>query len=60
MFFTEYYLEDVIQMLNFVPPLPDKKKKRDDVDDDEEVTMMSTSMSRDPSLTIFSVGIWPT
>lgn len=44
-------------MLNFVPPLPDKKKKRDDVDDDEEVTMMSTSMSRDPSLTIFSVGI---
>lgn len=32
----EYYLEDVIQMLNFVPPLPDKKKKRDDVDDDEE------------------------
>lgn len=44
-------------MLNFVPPLPDKKKKRDDVDDDEEVTMMSKSMSRDPSLTIFSVGI---
>ncbi|XP_078355402.1 ATP-dependent RNA helicase A protein-like [Oculina patagonica] len=32
----EYYLEDVIQMLNFVPPLPEKKKKRDDVDDDEE------------------------
>ena len=47
-------------MLNFVPPLPDKKKKRDDVDDDEEVTMMSTSMSGDPSLVIFSVGIWPT
>lgn len=47
-------------MLNFVPPLPDKKKKRDDVDDDEEVTMMSTSMSGDPSLAIFSVGIWPT
>ena len=35
--FSEYYLEDVIQMLNFVPPLPEKKKKRDDVDDDEEV-----------------------
>ncbi|KAJ7334340.1 ATP-dependent RNA helicase A [Desmophyllum pertusum] len=32
----EYYLEDVIQMLNFVPPLPEKKKKREDVDDDEE------------------------
>ena len=34
---TEYYLEDVIQMLSFVPPLPDKKKKREETEDDEEV-----------------------
>jgi hypothetical protein len=34
---SEYYLEDVIQMLGFVPPIPEKKKKRDDVDEDEEV-----------------------
>ena len=39
-FVTEYYLEDVIQMLNFVPPLPEKKKKRDDTEDDEEVRMI--------------------
>lgn len=45
---TEYYLEDVIQMLNFVPPLPEKKKKRDDVDDDEEVriTLLKLSVSK--------------
>ena len=34
---TEYYLEDVIQMLSFVPPLPEKKKKREETEDDEEV-----------------------
>ncbi|CAH3166121.1 unnamed protein product [Porites evermanni] len=32
----EYYLEDVIQMLSFVPPLPEKKKKKDETEDDEE------------------------
>lgn len=42
---TEYYLEDVIQMLNFVPPLPEKKKKREDVDDDEEVRITSWKLS---------------
>lgn len=35
--FIEYYLEDVIQMLSFVPPLPEKKKKKDETEDDEEV-----------------------
>lgn len=35
----EYYLEDVIQMLNFVPPIPEKKKKKEDIDDDEEVRL---------------------
>jgi len=36
----EYYLEDVIQMLGFVPPIKEKKKKRDvDVDLDEEENM---------------------
>jgi hypothetical protein len=35
----EYYLEDVIEMLGFVPPLSDKKKKRDkdDTEVEEEV-----------------------
>lgn len=32
----EYYLEDVINMLSFVPPLPEKKKKREETEDDEE------------------------
>ncbi|EDO35812.1 predicted protein [Nematostella vectensis] len=32
----EYYLEDVIQMLGFVPPLPEKKKKREENDEDDE------------------------
>ncbi|XP_028409154.1 ATP-dependent RNA helicase A-like [Dendronephthya gigantea] len=34
----EYYLEDVIEMLGFVPPLSDKKKKRekDDTEVEEE------------------------
>lgn len=33
----EYYLEDVIQMLNFVPPLKERKKRKDvDVDLEEE------------------------
>ena len=40
--YTEYYLEDCVQMLKFVPPPNDKKKKnsRDDVpdDDDQEVS----------------------
>ena len=27
--FTEYYLEDCIQMLGFIPPPSDKKKKKD-------------------------------
>ena len=36
---VEYYLEDVIQMLNFVPPIPEKKKKKEDIDDDEEVRL---------------------
>lgn len=35
--FEEYYLEDVIQMLGFVPPLQEKKKKREEGEDDEEV-----------------------
>ena len=39
---TEYYLEDCVQMLNFVPPPNDRRKKnsRDDVpdDDDQEVS----------------------
>lgn len=26
---TEYYLEDCIQMLGFIPPPSDKKKKKD-------------------------------
>lgn len=38
---TEYYLEDVIQMLSFVPPLPEKKKKREETEDDEEVGEIS-------------------
>ena len=33
--FTEYYLEDCIQLLNFVPPPNDRKKKRDRDDEDE-------------------------
>ena len=33
----EYYLEDVIQMLGFVPPLQEKKKRRDEGEDEEEV-----------------------
>lgn len=38
--FSEYYLEDVIEMLGFVPPLSDKKKKRDkdDTEVEEEVS----------------------
>ena len=38
----EYYLEDVIQMLGFVPPLKDKKKRGKDVDVDleEEVNVI--------------------
>ncbi|XP_057317532.1 ATP-dependent RNA helicase A protein-like [Hydractinia symbiolongicarpus] len=36
----EYYLEDIIQMLSFVPPLKEKKRKRDvDVDVEEEENM---------------------
>eukprot|EP00795_Rhopilema_esculentum_P010875 gene10875-19698_t len=36
----EYFLEDIIQMLGFVPPIKEKKKKRDvDVDLDDEENM---------------------
>lgn len=35
----EYYLEDVIQMLGFVPPLKEKRKRREDADVDEEENM---------------------
>jgi ATP-dependent RNA helicase A len=31
----EYYLEDCIQMLNFIPPPNDRKKKRDRDEEDE-------------------------
>ena len=35
---SDYYLEDVIQMLGFVPPIKEKKRKKDvDVDLEEEV-----------------------
>lgn len=36
----EYYLEDVIEMLGFVPPLSEKKKRRDkdDTVEEEEVS----------------------
>ncbi len=38
LFYLEYYLEDAIQMLGFVPSLKEKKRKRDvDVDVEEEV-----------------------
>ena len=41
----EYYLEDAIQMLGFVPPLKEKKKKRDaDVDVEEEVLFCFSSL----------------
>ena len=30
---SEYYLEDVIQMLSFVPLLPEKKKKREETEE---------------------------
>ncbi|PIK44367.1 putative ATP-dependent RNA helicase A [Apostichopus japonicus] len=32
----EYYLEDVVQMLNFVPSFDKKKKRRNNDDDDDE------------------------
>ena len=33
--YLEYYLEDCIQMLNFIPPPNDRKKKRDRDEEDE-------------------------
>ena len=40
-FVIEYYLEDIIEMLSFVPPLSEKKKRRDKDDTvvEEEVRM---------------------
>lgn len=35
----EYYLEDCIQMTNFVPPPSDKKRKRNNDDDDGDAGM---------------------
>ena len=35
-FLLEYYLEDVIEMLGFVPPLSERKKRRDKDDTVEE------------------------
>ena len=43
---TEYFLEDIIQMLGFVPPIKEKKRKRDvDVDLDEEVRLSLVASS---------------
>lgn len=38
MSYTEYYLEDCVQMLKFIPPPNDSRKKnsREDVPDDDE------------------------
>ena len=30
---TDYFLEDIVQMLNFIPPPSDRKRKRDKDDD---------------------------
>ena len=45
--FTEYYLEDCIQLLNFVPPPNDRKKKRDRDDEDETGDQ---EVNKEPSL----------
>lgn len=38
---TEYFLEDAIEMLHFLPPPQDRKKKRkeEDIPEDEDVCM---------------------
>lgn len=36
MFFSEYFLEDCIQMTNFVPPPLDRKKKEKDEEGGED------------------------
>lgn len=42
-FFSDYYLEDCIQMLNFKPPIPDKKKKREKDEDDDPDNIEASS-----------------
>lgn len=44
-FFTEYFLEDCIQMTNFVPPPMDRKKKdKDEEGGDDDVSHLSSDV----------------
>lgn len=44
-FFTEYFLEDCIQMTNFVPPPMDRKKKdKDEEGGEDDVSHLSSDV----------------
>ena len=50
--FPDYFLEDIVQMLNFTPPPSDRKRKRDKdddavgADDEKEVCMACRRTAR--------------
>lgn len=60
LFFAEYFLEDCIQMTNFVPPPMDRKKKdKDEEGGEDDVSPESCSsleMSEKNSRTLLSVA----
>ena len=54
----DYFLEDVVEMLDFVPPPSDKKKRKEDIvvdeDGEKEVRLYMTTLPYSVTLQHFS------